>query len=109
MSSNGKRTVLVCMAGVGVLGAVGHVTRKGGLPPTQMVAGGVITTALLAGLAEIAPKLAAALAGLALATSVVVVGGPAWEGIGRVTRSRAADLGAPSGALGKFHTAAVGG
>lgn len=54
--------------------------------PFRIAVGVFVAGTLLAALAEVNPKLAAAFAMLMLTTAAFVVGGDAWQGISAVTR-----------------------
>lgn len=68
----------------GGLAAAGQLA-EGQAPRLRVVVGGFLAAVLLGFLADVSPDLAGAFAALMLATAVLVLGGPAWNALTRLT------------------------
>ena len=82
--ASAKRMVLVSLAVAGGLASV-HSFGTEDLPPLRIFLGAVVAGVLLSLLADFGgASLAAGLAAVILLTSLVVLGGDAWQRIGKV-------------------------
>lgn len=79
-----KRMVIFATVIAGGLAAAGQLSedRK---PGVRLVIGGFLASTLLGAATEFAPAVAGNLAALMLVTSVLVLGGPAWAALTRLT------------------------
>lgn len=85
-ATSGKRLVVVGTIGTGVLTLIAAYRKPNAKrSPFRVVVGVFAAGVILAALAEVAPKLAAAFSMLMLGTAAFVVGGDAWAGISAIT------------------------
>lgn len=80
-----KEIVIVGVLGTGVVAAVGSA-RQGSVPPTSIGIGVLVSGAMLLGLAQVAPGLAAGFAALLLTTAMFVTGAGTWQAITNITK-----------------------
>lgn len=79
-----KRLVVLGTAGTVALTFAGTI-KDGDLPPAAVGVGGTVAGVMLAGLAEVWPDGAGAIAATMFVTAALVFGKPAWEGIATAT------------------------